>query len=196
MNKKKVVCLFLFLVLIIGLMVLLHNPPIEKREMELEGFNRYNRFVDKCLSEQFEIWKAVQRNEVFISEHNYRYSCAFAGDPTFLISVKMQFDNLDDYNKVCRQVQNLYPVIKMSKSLSICGNVSEDYQWFFDSVINDGRHVYLEYSFMDEEKMDIQFVFALLYDEMEKDEVIIEIAQKAYILANNCNYETIETERD
>lgn len=196
MNKRKVICWILVLFLIIGIVVMINNPPIERSEKGNDGLNCYNRFVKKCLSEQFEMWDIVSRNEGLISEHFYRYFCAFAGNPTFLISVKMQFDNLDEYRIVYQQARDAYPVNKMGETLNICGNASEDYQWFFDSVINDGRHVYLEYSIMNEEKMTIQFVFALLYDEMEKDEKTIEIANTGYVIEHNFNYEAFETERD
>lgn len=141
-----------------------------------------NCYVERELNEGFyEVFLAEITKEAVCQRYAYRYDCAFFGQPSYSLYLKLQMSAADFDAEAERLAQK--DAVTRCWDGDMCYTVFEgekgDFQRYLDEVIEDGRCFSFRIAVIDRASGTIEYFYAQLYDEFEADAEVKELLLRA-----------------
>ena len=155
------------------------EPPIGvESSNDLGRYLQVNKYTLDCMREHS---NGILPDESVIptaSVYEYRYSCAFFGDPDCLIYLRCVYDDKEEFDAEKKRAGSISKDTLEENDMvvySATDNLFEKIDLYSDSNIEDGRKYVFEFAVVDELDQQIEYVFAVQYDGHEKSDHILGI---------------------
>ncbi len=192
-NSKCSKFLKILLFVIIGIAVLvcafkiaavLHNDPPAKTETitDEKEYLSVNRYVKNTMKADLEGSLPNQiPNESTAAKYYYNYVCGLLGDPSYIINLKCQFNDVQDMSNEYQRLVQLKPEsIKKTSNEEIfvfkCHPV--DIERYFDDKILDGTILCFEIVVFNEDEKSIEYLTAEIQDSYGKPDIVTSVLNK------------------